>query len=275
MGEIEEKIEYPWLLFKLNKNNFAISSQRVTGIQILPQSVEKMPDSPECIRGIYSMRGEIVPLLDLRRELGMQPFDEKYGQFVEMLTERQQDHLYWVKELKRTVDAGEEFTLATDPHKCTFGQWLYSFDPEIESIQTLMDKAEGPHRLLHEAAINVQHCTQEHDKCTRAECLKVTLQRVEDEYAPKIIDLMEKMKQEYNDNFREMVLVLDFDGKQVGVIVDEVLAVEKLSMDETNDDSMKKFCDQQFVTGVGKSETVDGVVLLVDERALCGMYCAI
>lgn len=271
----QQEIDYPWLLFRLGNNSYALSSRRVTGIQPMPASVEKMPDSPDCVRGIFSLRGAIVPLLDLRRELNIKTLSDEYEDFVAMISQRQQDHINWAKELKRCLESGEKFNLATDPHICAFGKWFDSFETDVDSLNHILRKIEEPHRKLHEAALGVDTCKQDHDTCEREVCLKDIMLQLEEKYVPTILSLLDEMKEAFYNTFREMVIVLDFDGKQVGVIVDEVLAVEHLSMDETDDTNMKKFAEQRFVTGVAKSETTGGVVLIMDEARLCGSYCVV
>jgi len=58
-----------FLCFSIAGEEYAIDIQRVWEI-IRPRAVTEIPGVPEFISGIISLRGEIVPVLDLRRRLG-------------------------------------------------------------------------------------------------------------------------------------------------------------------------------------------------------------
>lgn len=270
-----ESTGFPWLLFGLGETVFALNSRRVTGIQILPPNIEKMPDAPSCIRGIYSLRGTIVPLLDLRMEFGIATMEQEMDEFITMLDQRRQDHINWVHELRRCGETGDPFLLSTDPHKCAFGKWRDSFVSKLESINYLLKRIDEPHAKLHDAGAALLSCSQQHELCQRPTCLKKVLEEAENTYVPAILSILDEMKVAFKDSFREMVIVLEFDGKQVGVIVDEVMAVENLDATMTNDKSMRHFADQQFVLGVSKSPATDKMVLMVDEQALCSLFCVV
>lgn len=56
--------------FHLNSELFGINILQVQEIQ-LPKSVTPVPRGPSHVRGLISLRGQIVPLVDLRRRLRM------------------------------------------------------------------------------------------------------------------------------------------------------------------------------------------------------------
>ena len=60
------------LCFAIANEEYGIDIRRVWEI-IRPRSITEIPRAPEFIRGIISLRGEIVPVLDLRRRLGFPP----------------------------------------------------------------------------------------------------------------------------------------------------------------------------------------------------------
>jgi purine-binding chemotaxis protein CheW len=70
-GEAEEAGS-DLLCFTIANEEFAIDIQRVWEI-IRPRRVTEIPGVPEFISGIIALRGEIVPVLDLRRRLGFPP----------------------------------------------------------------------------------------------------------------------------------------------------------------------------------------------------------
>lgn len=262
-----EEIEFPWLIFKLQNEYYTFNSQLVSGIMTLPKEIISMPKAPAHVRGVFELRGEIIPLIDLRVLFGMKSLLTEYHEFADMLEQRKQDHIRWVKELKASADEKRAFTLATDPHECAFGKWYYNFRSELHSVNHHLGKIEEPHKKLHEAALEVQNCQQNCDSCERKECLKEIFRRLSEDYVPKILSLLEESKEAFKDDFREMVVVLDKDKQKFGIIADEIVSVENLENVSTKA-TTESFHASEFVSGVKKSNTVQRDIMAVDELVL-------
>jgi methyl-accepting chemotaxis protein len=72
-----------------------------------------------------------------------------------LLAERWIDHLNWIKQVANSNLSNTEFDGGLDPHKCAFGKWYYSYQPEDPTFGTLLEKWEDPHTKLHESAQNM------------------------------------------------------------------------------------------------------------------------
>lgn len=64
--EILEEIEFPWLIFKLNNNLYTINSKMITSIVIKPDEITVVPNVSDFMTGLIHLRGNVVPLLDLK-----------------------------------------------------------------------------------------------------------------------------------------------------------------------------------------------------------------
>jgi len=77
---------------------------------------------------------------------------DKYREIQSQIAPRIIDHLKWAEELAvGTMLLGNDFTGQTDPTKCKFGEWYYSFKPPKE-VEDTFKKVEDPHRRLHATA---------------------------------------------------------------------------------------------------------------------------
>ncbi|MEC4676486.1 MAG: chemotaxis protein CheW [Nitrospirota bacterium] len=63
-------------VFKISDENFGIAIDRVVEILKVPK-IFAIPGLPGFLSGIMSVRGFVIPLLDLRRRFGMQPSGKK------------------------------------------------------------------------------------------------------------------------------------------------------------------------------------------------------
>ncbi|MBN2163955.1 MAG: CZB domain-containing protein [Pontiellaceae bacterium] len=93
-----------------------------------------------------------------------QPADLSLSQ---LLQQRKVDHLLWIDQISTVLfartDAG--LNIETDPHKCRFGQWLYSAKTQSlkksnSEFAACCTQLEAPHTKLHESALQIQERIQ-------------------------------------------------------------------------------------------------------------------
>lgn len=70
MEEIEE-IEFPWLIFKLDNNLYTVNSKMITSIVIKPDDITFVPSVSEYMAGLIHLRGNVVPLINLKTLFNM------------------------------------------------------------------------------------------------------------------------------------------------------------------------------------------------------------
>ena len=71
------------LLIPVGSDTYAVSLETVREVVVDPR-VTKLPTSPAVVRGVFNLRGDIVPLLDTGLLLGLRPvMEEPYAVLVE------------------------------------------------------------------------------------------------------------------------------------------------------------------------------------------------
>ena len=61
---------YTYLTFKLGKEYFAVNVAKVLTILEL-KPITKVPNSPNYMRGVINLRGNVLPVIDMRIKFGM------------------------------------------------------------------------------------------------------------------------------------------------------------------------------------------------------------
>ena len=69
---IEENNKFHYLTFRLGEESYAIEITKVREV-LDYTSTTKIPRTPEFMTGVINLRGNIVPVVDLRQILGMSP----------------------------------------------------------------------------------------------------------------------------------------------------------------------------------------------------------
>ncbi len=255
-----KKINYPWILFNIKGTVYGISCEPVVSMVIL-SDVTNVAKVPEYVRGVTNLRGRIVPLVDIRKMLGLKSLQEEINDFYELMDARKQDHIEWLTTLENSVRNNTEFTLTTDPHACKFGKWYDSFQTNDTSLRFLLNKFDQPHKKIHSIAIDTKKLQEKQDFKGAEELVE----SVKNTDLQRMIELFAVIKEEYKNSKREIVIVIENTKSQLGLIVDEVVSVENLS--ELEEESMEEnMIDKEIFTGIAKRKNGFPVFLLNYEK---------
>lgn len=89
--EEEEEEQLQLLTFMLGQEEYALNIMDIKEI-IRPKEVTEVPKAPDYILGILSLRGTIIPVLDVNKRLGL-PIQE-HGQQCRIVVVKWQEHLF-------------------------------------------------------------------------------------------------------------------------------------------------------------------------------------
>ncbi|MEG1972434.1 MAG: chemotaxis protein CheW [Oscillospiraceae bacterium] len=217
-----------WLLIKLKNQLYGINSSYVESILQLENNITPLPGSDEISPGIINIRGNIVPLLDLRVFMSLKSLSQEEAEFDEMLEQRKHDHIHWVDELERCIEENDEFHLSMDAHGCALGKWYDNYKTDNQAITFVLGKIYEPHKKLHETAHDALSCKRLCNECKRKECLRVALQRDARTYMHSVVNLLDEAKLVFAESYKKMCIVISNGMSTKGILVDGVVAVEEL-----------------------------------------------
>ncbi len=250
----------PWVICNLLEEQFAVSANHVREMVAMPKVVS-VPQTPGYIRGVINLRGQVVPVMDLRLKMGMKSLLDEAENLIQILDQREQDHKNWIVELESSVKERREFKLATDPHKCAFGKWYDNFKTDNRILSDCLNKFDAPHQKIHGIAIKVKAMEEKKDFDSAFEIIHQT-KEVELAEMIKLFTEVRSLLRECNN---EIAVVLENDKRTMAVAVDSVETVEKLA--ETDIEELPgTICtvDNEYIAGIGKRNKDDTFVQLLD-----------
>lgn len=258
---------FPWLIFKLEDNAFAVNCECITSITILPENITKIPHMAGHMRGVLNLRGTIIPLLDMRSLFGLEALSSR----TDFLQVHIQSHKNWVDKLLETIDTKKPFELSLDPHKCAFGIWYDSYTSDNNMVAHQLKKIDEPHKRLHAIGAEVMGLIKEEtpESTQKIEELKEELTET---IIPALMSTLERTDEMFKDSIREMIIVLEFSNTKIGLIVDEVHSVDQLTYLSKDATDVKSSYDSRYVKGVGKSSKSDDMILLIDEDMILNTF---
>lgn len=189
--------------------------------------VSVVPGSPPFIRGVVNLRGEVLPMIDLRLRLGLPRYGADAQDFIRMMEERAEEHRQWLAELESSIRENRAFTLAMDPTQCTFGKWYAGFRTENAVLGALLRSFEDPHRQIHELAGKAQALVA----AQRAGEAISLVENARGTLLARLLQLFGRVGSVIAETQREMAVVISLTGnRRVCISVDEVRAVEPVDV---------------------------------------------
>ena len=257
----------PWLIFSLCNHVYAIHSRYVTSIMVPPDRITPVPDAPDIYRGLTEIRGQVYPILDMRMLFKYIPLETECEQFIELMNEREKDHIEWAKELERCVREDRDFTLTTDPNACKFGIWYNEYKKHGTNADFSLNKIDKPHTELHQTAELIAEARRLPDSVQKKRRIDELLNLVTEEYVPEIMAIIDEAKRRYRSFYRETMVLLSTGDATLAIVVDKVLAVDTVTMVEGKI-NMSKIFNSKFFTGVCHNRRVENDILIIDEEKL-------
>ncbi|MBI5178550.1 MAG: chemotaxis protein CheW [Nitrospinae bacterium] len=252
--------DVPWVTFRLGERFFGIESSYVMEMLVLPD-LSHLPTPADYIRGVMNLRGTVILVVDLRRRMNMHSVAQDVEALVELLGKREQDHLNWITELENSVKEGREFKLTTNPHACAFGKWYDTYKASNVILENHLKKFDAPHKRIHSLGIEAVEMVK---KGQREDALKL-IERERKGTLGLLAGLFAEAKKLLRETLREIVIVLNYEGRTVGVTVDAIESVEHLkegSIEEIH--GLAAQLKDGLVSMTGKTQKGEKIVMLVN-----------
>lgn len=259
-----EEYSGPWVSFYLLGELYAAPALSVQTMVELP-SVTAVPQVPDFVRGVMNLRGQVIPVVDLRVRLGLPSRRGESADLVAQMHQREQEHRNWLAELEASVREEREFTGAVDPHQCAFGKWYDKFQTNDRGMSYLLGQFDEPHKRIHGLAEKVRALAGQGQKDQAIALIEST----RDTDLARMLVLFEEFRGAIEAAVRELAVVLEVRDKFIAITVDSVDAVESIKPGtiEPLSESMTRN-NGKMVPATARRLRDDAVALLMDVDAL-------
>lgn len=254
-----EDYREPWVVARIEHGLYALTSRLVREMVSMP-TINTLPEAPPHVRGLINLRGQALPLVDLRVRLGLPSLRESTAGLEELMRQREQDHLRWVNELRKSIQERRPFTLTTDPHACAFGKWYDNYRTDNLLLTAVLRRFDLPHKQLHETGKLIVDAMlrQDYGWCEQR------LHQLETTSLKAMVALFAEAREVLHDTSHEIALVV-LGAQPFAVAVDAIEAVERLSPATGRSDTPGT--DASSVDGVARRQN-GGLVLTVSPEGL-------
>jgi len=215
---------YPYVIFQLFENKFAINCKYVVSIEQVSETTELVNASQE-FRGISYYKDEPMSVFDLRRMFGLTSNEEYIHNVADI-----PGHIAEYEAYAQAVLSGAPSEFEQDPRKCRFGKWFYEYRRKVTNIEVRkeMDKIEPPHNEFHRAATAIGDFISK-GKPNEAAEYSAKFDGIKNRFIAEMRNLNETLLK----NVTELNIILQLTDKKIGLIVDAAESVEEI--DEIQD----------------------------------------
>ncbi len=247
--------------FKVAEDEYAFDIDKVSEI-INIREITAVPNVPGYVKGLFTIRKHLLPIIDLRELLGLPSLISERRDAIDRASETQQG---WVENLKHILEAGAHFTGSMNPKETAFGLWLETYKTssiEIESIIKRLKKGRSDLYNFGAEALELR-------KTSKQEAMSFFSERISPQLKI-VIDIMGELKNALEGHILEdqRALVVESDSMTIGYLVDwvdEVLRIPRSVIDET---PAVASSDRKEVKGVAKLDKGERLIMIMDEAAL-------
>jgi chemotaxis signal transduction protein len=266
-----DKSELPWLTFTLCGNAYAVNSKYIDGIITPPDEITPIPDSPPKYIGMLNIRGNVFPLLDMRKQFKIFSIEEEVDAFTKDVEHFIELHRQRFRTIADEFERGGEpdFNISEDHLKCEYSLWLDKKFHKKDKVFETLQKAEQAHKNLHAMPAKIYSIMSENYLDPKKSKVDEGHAILEESAADlqTFTDALTEAEYNYRRRFRETIINLADGEDRIGILVDEVLGVGSIEMvkDSKNLNSVyqsKLFC------GVAKSDKTEKEILVIDEELL-------
>ncbi len=228
-----------WLVFELSEQAYGFDVNHVREIVSLRNMhVHRMPQSSALVEGVVLLRDRPIEVMDVRSALGLCSLRKETEGIAKLLQEREEDHCRWLEELEACMHEHREFRLATDPHKCKFGQWydkllggpqgLSRLTNNDLALTSLFEQLDQPHKRIHAVAQRVLS----HATAGRMSEARQILDATRNTELRSLRQIFSKCREQLDIVRRGLLFVFTEEDGVLGGLVDRVSEVVRFSEDQ-------------------------------------------
>ena len=251
----------PWVLLRIRDQLFGVPASHIREMAEMP-AVTHVPNMPEFVMGLVSLRGQVTPTINMRQRLGVATAEDDIKRLTDGLERAEAEHRHLAEVIESAVRDGR--AAGVDAHACMFQEWLGALKTKNPLVRLHLKKLEEPHARLHAAAARVVQTTE-----TNPHEAKAALSRFQEKELAAFTRLLPQTRERLIHAHRQIVVVLTLNGQSLGAAVDEVESIERLkngSIEElpANLQGMKSSLTKM----VGRRTRDDEIVLILEVEEL-------
>jgi chemotaxis signal transduction protein len=213
--------------FRIAKEEFAFHMEHVREI-LRVQTPNQVPDVPDYVLGVLTVRGQILPVIDLRRLLQQRSLA---AEFAESCRSVREEYARWIDQMEKIFAGGASKVDSSVTE--VLRKWLAETNSSSQLLMEVLAKARGLNeKVIKQIQLRVK-CEERGDREAAQVCGEEALSG-----GRETVAALRQFEQQIAEHIQEdqRIIVVDAEGFVLGLVVDhvhEVLNVPKNLMEPT------------------------------------------
>ncbi len=258
-GAAEEQL----VSFRLAGEVYAFDIRHVSEI-IKISGITRAPNAPAGVRGLFTIRDQLLPIIDLREILGLPTLASERSAVVAAAA---REHQEWFDSLDHALAANRPFSGATVAKETPFGKWLEAYNSSSIAVEGLIKRLKRARADLFTAAGRLlRNQRRDGDETPSREQFREQGGAL----LAVVLDLLAGLESTMAENLLmdQRALVVRGNGMSVGYLVDwvdEVLRIPRSVIDEAPGLAAS---ERGELRAVAKLNNGEKLIMIMDESAL-------
>src|ERR1035441_8466915 len=246
--------------FRIAKEEFAFHMEHVREI-LRVQTPNQVPDVPEYVLGVLTVRGRILPVIDLRRLLQQRSLAEEFADSCRPLREEYQR---WIEQTGK-VFAGDSQQKVDSSVMEHLRKWLADTNSSSQLLMEALAKARGSNEKgIKQLQVRTKH--EEHGDCDAARASGDGVLSGGRETVAALRKFEEQIAQNIQEDQR--IIVVDAEGFVLGLVVDHVHEVLNVPKNLMEPPPRIASSGGMELSGVAKLDDGARLIMLLDVASL-------
>jgi chemotaxis signal transduction protein len=242
--------------FRIAKEEFAFHMEHVREI-LRVQTPNQVPDVPDYVLGVLTVRGQILPVLDLRRLLQQRSLADEFAGSCRPLRE---EYERWLDQTSKAFAGGSQQKVDASVTE-QLRKWLADTNSSSQLLMEALARARGLNEKVVKQLQVRMKCQERGDRDSALACGEEVLSG-----GRETVAALHRFEQQIAQNIQEdqRIIVVDAEGLVLGLVVDhvhEVLNVPKNLIEPppriTSNGGME-------LSGVAKLDDGSRLIMLLD-----------
>jgi chemotaxis signal transduction protein len=246
--------------FRIAKEEFAFHMEHVREI-LRVQTPNQVPDVPDYVLGVLTVRGQILPVIDLRRLLQQRSLADEFADNCRPLRE---EYERWIDQTEKAFagDSHQKVDSSVMEHLRT---WLAETNSSSQSLMEALAKA----RSLNEKVIKQLQARTKHDDLGDRDAARACGEDVLSA-SRETVAALRKFEEQIAQNIHEdqRIIVVDAEGFVLGLVVDHVHEVLNVAKDLMEPPPRITSSGGMELSGVAKLDDGARLIMVLDVASL-------
>ncbi len=259
--ESKTEDEEQLVTFKIASEEYAFPIESVREI-LRVTDITHVPNVPSYVKGLFTIRNQLMPVLELRTLLGVNDLAQEYIKEIDLLSE---DCRKWFNELKYAIQNNSVFKGARNIRESSYGKWSDNYSSSNSSIVSIIKVLKANFITLFRLADDALALSKS-DKSAALNVIDSQIDSLIQEIEHQYKRLKSVIVSHITDDQR--VMVVESGAMSVGYLVDmvnEVVRIPESIIDQTPE--MAK-SERRELRGIAKLKQGERLIMILDDTAL-------